>query len=823
MNNCSATDYVTVNIITPEVTITKDLTAGCTATQVKASLFNGVPNVQYEWQIDGVVSVTNTTGIFSLAGIAIGKVIRCRLVTACSSTIYSNSITVGPSAPITATQTTICSGTSTQLHANMSGGTAPYTYTWTASTGAVPDAIAEPIVSPTAPTTYSLTFKDANNCTFTGSVFVMVNALPSLSISASQNPACEGSKIGVTFSYTSGSSLAYTLPSTLVPYNASGSQTGITYQVDVVSSGTGNIVGTATSSQGCSTTLIIPFTAHSLPTAQAVSITPNPACNGATISVSVIHGAGNTGSLTKPPMIGTTTGSSNQYGFGYTAPVKDSGSGNFVSTTVSAQGCSTIVNIPFTALPKPAAPAITSTGTLICSGSPILLSTTSTGTAYQWYNGASPIVGATNTSYSTIAVGTYMLRISDVNTCWNTSPGIALTTSTLAAPRVHVDDATDGYCVSTPVAMKVGTALQLNGTNQYVNVPGFNYPASGSGQPNGGPITVEFWINSNGSYNAVFSLGGFNSSNRALAHVPAGDGNLYWDYGNFQGNGRISTPFTAYVNKWTHVALVSAGNGGSFKAIYLNGVLVASSTTASSGPSVQLNGLTIGQWLTYYTGGMIDEFRIWNKVLSSTEVQAAMTTLYESGTPNLMGSWGFDEASGTTVQNDAFSLQPGTIMNSATRVYPTTGLTYTWTPSAYLNTSTGTTVIPNTSITRTYTVKGVDVTSGCSAYAQVVATPNPACKDVADVSSAELNTTTEWDVEIYPNPTEGDLHISVVNVNTDTNLSLEVVGMDGAIIFNIDRVGAKEVVNLRELPGGLYLIRVKNGEEVKTKKIVVVK
>ena len=78
-------------------------------------------------------------------------------------------------------------------------------------------------------------------------------------------------------------------------------------------------------------------------------------------------------------------------------------------------------------------------------------------------------------------------------------------------------------------------------------------------------------------------------------------------------------------------------------------------------------------------------------------------------------------------------------------------------------------------------------------------------------------------MEIYPNPTEGEVHITFVNLTSDTDSSIEVIGMDGAVIFTIDHVSMKEVCNLHELPSGLYLIRVKNGEQIKTKKVIVVK
>lgn len=63
--------------------------------------------------------------------------------------------------------TTICIGSSTQLNATPSGGTAPYTYQWAANPAdptLLNPTVANPTVSPVVTTTYTVNVSDNNNC-----------------------------------------------------------------------------------------------------------------------------------------------------------------------------------------------------------------------------------------------------------------------------------------------------------------------------------------------------------------------------------------------------------------------------------------------------------------------------------------------------------------------------------------------------------------------------------------------------------------------------------------------------------------------------------
>jgi len=173
-----------------------------------------------------------------------------------------------------------------------------------------------------------------------------------------------------------------------------------------------------------------------------------------------------------------------------------------------------------------------------------------------------------------------------------------------------------------------GNASHFDGTGDYIDTDFIWY--------NNSQITVVFWnkVNTNQVQQSSAFGASTNLPNRVQAHVPWNDNTLYWDYGEIAGDGRISTGYGAYLDNWTHVALVSEGNGGSFKAIYLNGVQITNSTV-SDGPNIDItSGIDIGFGLsTYYHNGSIDEFLIFNRSLSAVEIAAlynATATQYQN-------------------------------------------------------------------------------------------------------------------------------------------------------------------------------------------------
>ncbi len=164
---------------------------------------------------------------------------------------------------------------------------------------------------------------------------------------------------------------------------------------------------------------------------------------------------------------------------------------------------------------------------------------------------------------------------------------------------------------------KMGQAFNFN-TSSYLDASTFSWP--------GGPVTVAFWNYVESvpvTAGSAFGLQGRGSSSRFQSHSPWSDGSLYWDYGNIFGSGRLATSYSAYVGKWTHVVLTSGGGVGGM-GIYFNGELAAS--TGVSEDSGSGTGLDIGRNyenpVVYNHLGKLDDFRIYNRVLSASEIKA---------------------------------------------------------------------------------------------------------------------------------------------------------------------------------------------------------
>jgi hypothetical protein len=86
----------------------------------------------------------------------------------------------------------------------------------------------------------------------------------------------------------------------------------------------------------------------------------------------------------------------------------------------------------------------------------------------------------------------------------------------------------------------------------------------------------------------------------------------------------VIAPTSLAVNQWSHVAVTFGG--GTFK-IYVNGTQAATlnktGTMATSTNPLRIGGNTI--WSEYFAG-LIDEVRIYNRVLSAAEIQTDMNT-----------------------------------------------------------------------------------------------------------------------------------------------------------------------------------------------------
>jgi hypothetical protein len=185
-------------------------------------------------------------------------------------------------------------------------------------------------------------------------------------------------------------------------------------------------------------------------------------------------------------------------------------------------------------------------------------------------------------------------------------------------------------------AGKVDGAINFDGFDDNTVTTGVSSPAS---------ITAQWWnfvASGDQKESAAFFYGAnmASTTDRASAHTPWSDSNLYWDFGNATNTqGRTTTSYAAYLSAWTHIALVF-DDATDFHAIYLNGALIQSHTHSSSSTAGK-TPLSIGNsWdgiSAKYIKGKVDEFRISNIarsagwILADYNNQNSPSTFYTVG------------------------------------------------------------------------------------------------------------------------------------------------------------------------------------------------
>ncbi len=226
-NGCTTTASATITE-PPQLALSESHTdnlcnGNCNGT-VTLSATGGVPSYTYSGSMNSLCAGTYTYTVTDANG--------CSAQTTTTITEPA-AITAIPSA----TPSTICAGGCSVLNAGtVSGGTAPYTYTW------MPGNLSGNVITvcPTVTTCYTLSISDANGCNGTAMICVTVNALPSVTYVQSPTFSCINWN-PITLSAGSPSGGIYSGP------GVSGAQ----FDPAAATAGTWDIVYTYTDSNGC--------------------------------------------------------------------------------------------------------------------------------------------------------------------------------------------------------------------------------------------------------------------------------------------------------------------------------------------------------------------------------------------------------------------------------------------------------------------------------------------------------------------------------------------------------------------------------------------
>ncbi|MDG1476947.1 MAG: peptide-N-glycosidase F-related protein [Vicingaceae bacterium] len=189
----------------------------------------------------------------------------------------------------------------------------------------------------------------------------------------------------------------------------------------------------------------------------------------------------------------------------------------------------------------------------------------------------------------------------------------------------------------------------------YVNVP-----ATALANINN-EVTISFWQYGDPDkqpQNSYIFEGRDANGYRVLnAHLPWSNSRVYWDAGNSGTNSydRVDdlANFADFAGQWNHWAFTKNQTTGSMK-VYLNGNLFSSGT----GKNRTMGGITefkiggrAGSGFYGRYDGSINNFEIWNKELSQTDIQNWMNKDIDPSHPfysNLQAYYKFDDMTGTT-------------------------------------------------------------------------------------------------------------------------------------------------------------------------------
>lgn len=414
-NGCQgiATQLITVNPspVGNIVPATQTACAGATV-NLTAQATGGAPGYTYEWFGPGSISPIATTQILTLTNVQYSQSgaysVRITDANGCSpaGTLPTAALTVtqAPIVAVSPLSQTACVGNAVTFNSQVTGGVAPYTYTWTGPNGytSAASSITLPNLQLIDAGSYTLTVSDANGCTSAPqSATLIVNPLPVAVISPTSATICGGT---ATFTASGGTSYAWTGPNgfTATTPAITVSASGI-YEVTVFEDGI-----------GCTDT------AQATLTNTGPVITLNP-------DASVCLGASAT-------FTATVTGGTPPYAYSWSdssGVISDQLSITLTPTTIGvttysfavtdSNGCTNTADVTLTVNAIPTV-VVTASATTINAGESVVLTSTPTAVApyeLRWSDGLiqSGLTGISTRTVSPIVSTQYSVIIADATGC----------------------------------------------------------------------------------------------------------------------------------------------------------------------------------------------------------------------------------------------------------------------------------------------------------------------------------------------------------------------------------------------------------------------
>ncbi len=591
----------------------------------------------------------------------------------------------------TATNNTICRGASTTLSANATGGTAPYTYSWSPTTGLSSSTVANPIASPTVTTNYTVIVTATGGATATGSRTITVNTPPSATITGATT-------------FCTGGSTTLSAPAGL---NYSWSNSSTDQSISVNTSGTYSVT---TTQNGCTATSSVSVTSTSTPPNTITPSGPTTFCSGGSVTLGAPAGYTYTWSNGPTTQNNTVTTS-----------------GTYSVTISAGASCSSTGSIAVAVNPAPSATITPSGPITFCQGGSVTLSAPA-GLTYLWSNNATTqtINATTSGTYSVTTTLNGCTATSSVNVTVTAGPSSTITPSgpttfcvgggvTLTAPAglsYSWSNATSGQSITTSssgtysVTVSNGSCSATNSvTVSVVNSPSASITPSG-------PTT-------------------FCSGGNVILSAPAG-----YNYTWSANTGSASTQTVTVSTAGTYSVTVSAG--ASCTATASTSVTVNNPPTvtiSASGPTTLCTGGTVT--LTASSG----QSYLWSNGQTTSSIVATQDGAYDVTVTSSNGCTGTASQTVTITGTPSATITPA----GSTSLCPgddvvlsaPSGFTYQWS-----NGGTGQTITALLAGTYSVTVSSGACSATSSVTVTALAAPDATVTPAGPVTACAGNTVT---------------------------------------------------------------------------------
>ncbi|MFL5752171.1 MAG: PKD domain-containing protein [Bacteroidia bacterium] len=471
-SNTSANTAVAVNA-NPTATVT-GTTSFCnssnTVLSATASTAGSGSISSYQWQLNGANIGGATASTYTATGAGNYSVIVTNS-NSCSTTSAATAVSVNanPTAAITTSSTSFCSGTNTVLDGSTSsaGSGTVSSYQWQLNGSNIGGATSATYTA-TAAGNYSLIVTNTNSCSNTSSATTLtVNSNPTAMASGNAIFCSGSSSVLSAISSTPGSGSITSYQWQLNGSNIAG-ETNPTYTATAA----GNYGVIVTNSNSCSSTsAVIPVTVNATPVAAITGASAS--CSGGSTTLSAATSTAGSGSITGYQWQFNGVDIAGATASTYAA----SGAGTYNVIVNNSNSCGdTSANYTINVNATPVASVAGNSS--FCVGQNSVLdgtgSSAGSGTisSYQWQLNGSDIAGATAATYTATAAGNYSLIIVNSNTCSDTSGTYAVTINNVPTASLT---GTNNFCTGSNTILSASTSTAGSGI-----ISGFQWILNGS-------------------------------------------------------------------------------------------------------------------------------------------------------------------------------------------------------------------------------------------------------------------------------------------------------------------------------------------------------